>query len=369
MAAIKELRASIQNKDAKRAWDREVKALQKICQLGLPHVVDIAAMIAIDKKQYFVFPWADGGSLLDLWRYRDTHPDRSDIATRHLPDIVDQLVGLTDALAKLHAFSHGKAASYRHGDLKPENILIFDSNNHNSLGSWKLADLGLARHHTVATGDQLDVASKTWAGTIAYQPPESFQIKAAPTSRLYDIWSMGCIILQLMTWLLYGTEKVDELTRNTKSAFTKGESSYWSAAWTEKDGYHNIDIHPSVKKHMNQMKQDLQAGGSEALRHLLSIVEHKLLVVKLPPGATKLQPGCRVNASDLYLSLLGIQAACKDQHYWFSDGNVVKQPSHLQILQGQTLGAGRGDKVSSNSLISKIQDRVLLCIHLRFKFR
>lgn len=369
MAAIKELRESIENGNGVRAWQREVKALQRICRLRLTHVVDIAAMITIGKKQYFVFPWADGGNLLNLWKSRDSHHDRSSITRQHIPDILNQLVGLAGALTRLHAFHHGNSDSYRHGDLKPENILIFDRKNHDSLGVWKMADLGLARYHMAATGDRLPTRSNGGAGTISYQPPETINAKFAATSRLYDVWSMGCIILQLMTWLLYGTRKVDELTRNTKSVFAKGESSYWSAAWTEKDGYHNIDIHPSVKNHIAQMKWDLQAGGSEALRHLLCIVEHKLLVVKLPPGATKLQPGCRVNAADLYLSLLRIQAACKDQRYWFSGGNVVKQASHLQIPQGQTLGVGRGNKVSSNSLNSNIQDRILLHIHLRFKVR
>lgn len=327
MAAIKELRESIENRNGERAWEREVKALQRICRLRLPHVVDIAAMITIGKKQYFLFPWADGGNLLDLWKSRDSHHDRSYIARHHIPDILNQLVGLAGALTRLHAFHHGNSDSYRHGDLKPENILIFNSKDHNSLGIWKMADLGLARYHIAATGDRFPITSNSGAGTTSYQPPETINARSAPTSRLGDIWSMGCIILQLMTWLLYGTRKVDELTNNTKSVFAKGESSYWSADWTEKDGYYNINIHPSVKDHMAQMKWDIQ--GSRALRDLLSIVEHKLLVVKLPPGATKLQLGCRVNAANLHMSLLRIQAACKDQLYWFSGGNVVKQASHL----------------------------------------
>lgn len=370
MAAIKELRETIQGNSAKRAWEREVKALRGICCLGLTHVVDIKAMITIGKKQYFVFPWADGGNLLDLWRSRDSHRDRSDITRQRIPDLVNQLVGLARALTRLHTYSHGNAASYRHGDLKPENILIFDSKIQGSLGVWKMADLGLARYHMAATGDPLRTKSISGAGTISYQPPETTtNAKAAPTSRLYDVWSMGCIILQLMTWLIYGTRKVDELTRNTKSVFAKDESSYWSASWIEGRGYYNVNIHSSVKHHMAQMKQDVQ--GSGALRDLLSIVEDKLLVVKLPPSATKLQEGCRVNASYLYLSLLRIQAACKDQRYWLSGRNIAKQASYLQIPQGQTLGIGRGNKVSSKSLISDsdTQDRILPLAHLQFKVK
>ncbi|KAG6359198.1 hypothetical protein INS49_012718 [Diaporthe citri] len=344
VAAIKELRESIEDKNAKRAWEREVKTLQKICQLDLPHVVDIAAMIAIGKKQYFVFPWADGGNLLNLWKSRDSHHDRSIIARRHIPDIVDQLVGLAGALTRLHAFRHGNSDSYRHGDLKPENILIFDSKNHNSLGVWKMADLGLARHHFAATGDRRPTISNAGSGTISYQPPETINAKSAPTSRLYDIWSMGCIMLQLMTWLLYGTRKVDELTRDTKSVFAKDQSSYWIASWNETRGYHNINVHPSVKTHMAQMKRDIE--GSKALQDLLSIIQDKLLVVQLPETTMISRPGCRTNAADLHHTLKAIQAACEDQRYWFSGANVVKQTSHLQLPQGQNLGVERGNKLN-----------------------
>ncbi|KAI3390842.1 hypothetical protein diail_8545 [Diaporthe ilicicola] len=283
VAAIKELRESIENEDAKRAWKREVKALQRICELRLPHVVDIAAMIAIGKKQYFLFPWANGGNLLDLWKSQDSHHDRSRIASQHIPGMVNQLVGLSGALARLHSFQHGKTASYRHGDLKPQNILIFDSNNHNCLGVWRMADLGLARYHMAATGDRLYVTSNSGAGTISYQPPESVKAGAAATSRLYDIWSMGCIILQLITWLVYGIEKIDEITRSTKSPFANDESSYWIASWEAERGYRNIKLHPAVQSHIAQMKHDVR--GSRALQDLLSIIEDKLLVVKLPEKA------------------------------------------------------------------------------------
>ncbi|KAK2597572.1 hypothetical protein N8I77_012351 [Diaporthe amygdali] len=347
VAAIKELRESIEDEMAKHAWEREVKALQEICQLGIPHVVEIAAMIAIEKKQYFVFPWADGGNLRNLWKSRDSYHERSEIACRYIPDIVNQLVGLTDALERLHAFPYGEAASYRHGDLKPENILIFDSKSPSFLGIWKMADLGLARYHMAATGDRLYVTSNSGAGTISYQPPESVDAKAAPTSRLYDIWSMGCIFLQLMTWLVYGTSEIEELTRKTKSVFAKGESSYWSAeSWDETNGYHNLKVHPSVTKHMERMKGDVQ--GSKALQGLLLIIQDKLLVVQRPKEATISESGCRTNAADLHRSLKKIQAACEDRGYWFSGGNVVQQASHLQIPQGQTLDVGRGNKLNDN---------------------
>lgn len=351
MAAIKALVESIENKNGKRAWEREVQALQKICRLRLPNVVEIAAMITIGKQPHFIFPWADGGSLLNLWKTRNSHHDRSEISRRLIPDIVSQLVGLAEALKSLHNLQHGNASSYRHGDLKPENILIFDSKNDSFPGVWKMADLGLARYHEAATGLRKDVTSNSGAGTISFQPPESFRPNAAPTSRLYDIWSMGCIILQLVTWLLYGASEINELTLKTKSSFVRNESAYWnSSSWSDKGGHVGIRVHTSVKEHITRMKRDVR--GLKALQDLLSIIEDKLLVVELPKRPSVPEPGCRTNAEDLHRSLKAIQAACKDPKYWSSGRNIVKQASHLQIPQGQTLGIASGNKVSSNFLIS-----------------
>lgn len=317
-------------------------------------------MIGIEAKQYFVFPWADGGNLWELWEDHDSHQQRSDIARQCIPRIVEQLVGLTGALAKLHDLGNGKASSYRHGDLKPENILIFDK--HKFPGIWKLADLGLAKYHMEATGDRINPTSTAGGGTISYQPPESARPKSAPTSRLYDIWSMGCIILQLMTWLVYGTGNIKQLTRETQSVF-KRESSYWKASWSDGRGLHNIHVHPFVKQHMKQMRHDV--GGSKALLDLLSVVEYRLLVIELPPSARTSKSGCRINAEGLHQSLLRIQAeGRRDPAYWISGRNPAKQASTLELPQGRGFGAAGGNDVSSNSSISSLQIRTPLTTYL-----
>lgn len=304
-------------------------------------------MIGIRARQYLVFPWADDGNLWDLWKERDSHKDRSYISRRYIPDIVGQLVGLAGALAKLHNFKHGKPDSYRHGDLKPENILIFERNQDTFLGIWKLADLGLTKYHTLGTEDRACSTSDAVGGTISYQPPEAVRSEPAPVSRLYDIWSMGCIILQLVTWLLYGTEKIKELTRETRSVFTQ-ESSYWRASWTEDKGFHNVEIHPSIKRLIHEMRRDLKI--SQALLDLLSIVEDKLLVIKLPHSTTRSQQGCRANAEDLYHSLRRIQAACNDsQAYWLPKEDTAKQISNSQLPQEQISGTEKGTYVSPGS--------------------
>lgn len=316
-------------------------------------MIETRSIIAIEKELYIVFPWADGGNLWNLWERNSSYECRSQIARQNVSQIVDQLVGMTDALRKLHKLNNG---SYRHGDLKPENVLIFDTKSHKPLGTWKLADFGLAKYHAEATGRRVNPTSHAGSGTISYQPPEGLRTPKGKKqiSRLYDIWSMGCILLQLMTWLIYGREKIDQLTSETENPLANHESSYWTASWSTEAGYSNIGVHPAIDEHIRSMRDDLKS--SKPLLALLSVVRDKLLVIKLPSDSEVVEQGCRTNADDLYGSLRKIQAAGKGNPvYWLSVvGNVVKQASTLQLPQGRNPGIATGNNVSSNSSLDSL---------------
>ena len=62
-----------------------------------------------------------------------------------------------------------------------------------------LNDTGIRKH-----------ASSSQFGTRAYEPPEAVTRLLAPRSRLYDIWSFGCVMLEFVVWLLYGHRGLDE---------------------------------------------------------------------------------------------------------------------------------------------------------------
>jgi serine/threonine protein kinase len=98
--------------------------------------------------------------------------------------VLEQLCGLCHALRVLHN------ANCRHGDLKPENILLFHEGDYK--GTLKIADLGLARMHTLETQDRIRALQKTTTNTatLRYIPPEfSNDVR----TRDFDAWSLGCI--------------------------------------------------------------------------------------------------------------------------------------------------------------------------------
>jgi NIMA (never in mitosis gene a)-related kinase len=75
-----------------------------------------------------------------------------------------------------------------HRDLAPSNILI-DSNF-----KVKLADFGLAKKWNTGTSS----VQKSFVGTILYSSPEVVQ--SQPYTDKSDIWSLGCIMYELMTF-------------------------------------------------------------------------------------------------------------------------------------------------------------------------
>lgn len=74
-----------------------------------------------------------------------------------------------------------------HRDLAPSNILIDSDFN------IKLADFGLAKRF----GTQSMSVMKSFVGTILYSCPEIVQSQSYTNKA--DIWSLGCIIYELMT--------------------------------------------------------------------------------------------------------------------------------------------------------------------------
>jgi serine/threonine protein kinase len=117
-----------------------------------------------------------------------------------------QVLGITSALDQLHNFENknhdGLSFSkigYHH-DLKPQNILIRD-------GVFLLADFGLARLKDTAEDSSTDHKY----GALTYGAPESQQQvvnKRSRVSRALDIWSWGCILIEIITFDLLGSEGV-----------------------------------------------------------------------------------------------------------------------------------------------------------------
>jgi len=182
------------------------------------------------------------------------------------------MLGLTTALQILH--EHFKC---RHGDLKPGNILCVKEYGEIVL---KIADFGVLRIHHAQTINRTSATTSTLL-TPLYQGPEvEFErmdkTDQRPRSRKYDIWSLGCVFLEFVIWLLHGPKAIEGFA----SARRNGASltSYYSPLYevTDKAGK-AARVHQLVSWTIERLEDNPQCKGETALAALLSLTKNQML--------------------------------------------------------------------------------------------
>jgi serine/threonine protein kinase len=99
----------------------------------------------------------------------------------------------------------------RHGDIKPTNLLWFpDHIDANSKGTIKICDFGAGEFSTDASSK---LSSNSIAHTPSYRPPES-DFPDYTVTDSWDIWTLGCLYLEFITWFMGGSKLLDEFKVN-----------------------------------------------------------------------------------------------------------------------------------------------------------
>ena len=210
-----------------------------------------------------MFQWVDGGNLREFWGSHDWSRNQEIIEWS-----LGQIKGLADALNEWHnQFKEDENKNCLHGDIKPENIVR--STQPDSLGILQLADMGLARIHNLPTNLR-PTESGALSGTLRYQSPEIKTTISGKVSRSYDMWGMGCILLEFIVWLLYGSDGLRAFNNSfTESFFIIQDPR-------------GVQLQPSVRRWIDHIRNNLLTDGepcvSLALRGLLDFVDHRLLV-------------------------------------------------------------------------------------------
>lgn len=119
------------------------------------------------------------------------------------PDLVQQ--PFETAQFRLPEDDEGKDYG-RHGDIKPENVLWFKQDSgHPEFGILKMSDFGLTTfHRALTTGVRVEDVRVT----NTYSAPER-EIDET-LSRPFDVWSLGCIFLEFVTWILLGSKNISK---------------------------------------------------------------------------------------------------------------------------------------------------------------
>jgi serine/threonine protein kinase len=290
VAIKKLLPVGIKKEDEKEFIKAEYEMLNALREFTSPHSAHLIKAISFYKKTpgetedlHFVFPWAEQGNLRTFW----TENTASIKEDNHIIWAFDQLLGLADAIWALHD------KNYRHGDLKPDNILCFKVPNSRveDLTSCVLviSDVGLSRGHDELT--HLRSRTKLASGeTKTYAGPETTMFPDDPTLRRYDIWSLGCLYLEFIIWVLYGFDELERFREDLKQSGGKDGARFYSISDKNlqvKGSRQVADVNEVVKawiKHIKTASRCAATGKMKtAFGNLIVLIEERMLVVNVIP--------------------------------------------------------------------------------------
>jgi serine/threonine protein kinase len=267
-----------EEKEVASKWGNEAKLLKEMNRRNKEHIVRFITAFKWgedlhDTSYYLMFEWANGGSLENIWRKYPQAVSKVGV----VKDAVKQMLGLAGALVATHQ------AKIRHGDLKPQNILCFLDNADSIFGTLKIGDWGLAKYHNVMTRSRQVVGQVTatkW-GTALYEAPEADSMLGRRIlSRQYDVWAMGCILLELIIWLLYGYEGIIRFRAEVQGT-SREPVSFYRVIPGPNDTLPSAIIHEVVIKWMDHLElKEAACAEATALGRILTLVRKHLLVVK-----------------------------------------------------------------------------------------
>ncbi|KAI1170907.1 heterokaryon incompatibility protein-domain-containing protein [Nemania sp. FL0916] len=313
-AALKEFRKHpdevTEGYDVNATFNLEVTTLGKLEGLNHDHLIRPMSAFKLDGNHYILLEWANGGTLRDFWIHnRDAHLQ---LNGKRIIEALTQLRGIIKALSTLHETKrHTKtdplrngidipsattnmpainlpsqngygdisdATHWRHGDLKPENLLVFK--NSSWLGVLKIADLGLAKQHefdTIFRPDPTSTKFTTWH----YEAPEAETNTTGPRTRRYDVWSMGCIMLEFVIWLLHGYSGLQEFYDLKPPNHSYPRHTLYFMTQPGNDNNDSIATVNSIATYWinHMLDNDPECKQRTALRDLLLLVRDRLLVV------------------------------------------------------------------------------------------
>ncbi|KAG5655301.1 hypothetical protein KAF25_010453 [Fusarium avenaceum] len=286
---------------AELSFKKEVKAIRDIFSGQATHdnILRSFGTIVIEGKLStfsLLMPCAD----LDLQEYMRRNPVIPPDDTSKRESIVRSARELASALDFLHSkmtTAESEPIVCYHMDLKPSNILIFHDARRRSEASnrdmvWKLSDFGLSRVKTrtrtkadlsnlfrTRLKDQSSQASgtKNFRGTDLYLPVEA-ELEGRTMNEKSDIWSFGCILSLLFTYMGEGYTAFEGYG-NSRLLHSNKNVDYFYQYNKSNIGFElNRGV---VKQHEKLIKSAAERSPSEggAVRYMLNSLETEVLLI------------------------------------------------------------------------------------------
>lgn len=285
------------------SFNKELASLLSFQDQDEKHLVKL--LVTFEIKQtgggsstfYLVFPWAEG----DLWHFWRMHQ----ALDQRIPRCVwmaEQCYQLALALMYVHnerekhlnslpdVMDHEHDLYGRHGDVKADNVLYFEDPD-----ILVMTDFGLGRLHTKISRSNQD--PKTLEKTATYRAPE-FDTRQGKISRACDIFSLGCMFSEFVTWYLLGWEFVSDTFPNYRCE--KDIHDFISDTFFRIEGSLGDLGTPIIKPKVVEWIRMLQQSENcnQYLLDFLNLIENRMLD---PNSATRIKSDALVRNLDLYV--------------------------------------------------------------------
>jgi serine/threonine protein kinase len=280
-------------------FKHEADMLTALAQKKHNHLIKLLATYKFRGQYHLMFPFANS-NLRQYWEQKEPHLSRE-----NLNWWLKQMLGLASALCTIHNFRSATPTNRiihntsqpgyilgtremvmsrederygRHGDLKPENVLWFETTESapDSLGILQIADLGLGSFHRLDSRSNIE--AKRVGGSPTYVPPE--YALDLPISRAYDIWSLGCVFLEFVIWLLDGPKGLGKFAddRLIKAPDGVYDDSFFIVALRSDTGKYAADVRPSVREWIRGLHTHHRV--SAFIHDMLDLITQEMLVVR-----------------------------------------------------------------------------------------
>ncbi|KAL9119692.1 MAG: hypothetical protein Q9187_003751 [Circinaria calcarea] len=263
-------------------FKQEMRILNELRKYRHDRIVTHLASWTQGKQDYMLFPYAQ----CNLREYmKQTCFDAQN--KERLLWFLEQLLGLAHALHHLHNFVDTRSAtspstlvapspevrkSGWHHDIKPENILHY-RDVAAKYGSFCIADFGSGKVHTYRSGS---VNTRSPNGTLTYEPPEA-KCEGA-TSRPYDVWSLGCVFLELVIWAVFNNEAVEgfaaeRVARRYPESRTDAfeDDAFWQMTEDNRPF-----LRDAVNHRIEELKSEVSNGEAQHFKEVVELIEKML---------------------------------------------------------------------------------------------
>ena len=261
-------------------FNRELRILDELRKFPHKHIVTHLATWIQDGGYCMLFPCAQ----CNLRQYMKSVIFGAS-TKENIIWLLRQFLGLAGAVQLIHNLSidapsplapsltashPGERKSGWHHDLKPENILYYRIPGPRR-GTFQISDFGSAKVHTYRSGTG-SVNTRSINGTLTYEPPESKSESA--TSRPYDVWSLGCVFLELLIWAILGLQSVEQFAEQRQGRrFPGSPIDDWEddTYWQRKENGEFI-LRPSVILWIQKLEKAILQQEQQPFKEVLELV-------------------------------------------------------------------------------------------------